>query len=349
VPARFLIGPGKKSRRREASASCPLQRGSVSVFPHPQSTRAPRDLARVAIVSVLFAALSIRFELSEQLLAWTQPQERFQLDELPGILLVVACGLLWFAWRRMRDARAELHRRLRAEADLRKALLENRRLAQAHVDLQERERRGLARELHDELGQCLNAIKLDAVAIGAAGARPEDVRSATASIIELSDGLQAVVRDMLRRLRPPGLDELGLVAALTHCIDGWRRRMPGVRYCFEAPPHDDGNWGESVNIALYRLVQEGLTNVARHADADCVSIELACPGATGAEKEVVLTMRNNGTRRDGVGVRPGLGLLGMRERIAALGGTLTVRVDPPGAFHLEARVPVGRAVACTDE
>jgi glucose-6-phosphate-specific signal transduction histidine kinase len=309
------------------------------------SPKAPRDLAWVAIASVLFAAFSIRFELGERILAWTYPHERFQLDELPAILLVLACGLFWFAWRRMREARAELWRRLQAESELRKALADNRRLARANIDMQEAERRALARELHDELGQWLNAIKLDAVSIGVARARPDDMRAAAASIAEIVDRLQIVVRDMLRRLRPPGLDELGLTAALGHCVDRWRHRMPGVQCRFDVLPGGDGNWGEEVNMALYRLVQEGLTNIARHANADRVSVALACQRVGRSSEQVVLTMNNNGARKSAAGVRAGLGLLGMRERIEALGGALTVRIESPDAFQLEARVPVAIEVA----
>ena len=119
----------------------------------PNRTRARNDLLWIVTLTGGFALLSIRLELSELVLAWTQPRERFQLDELPGVLLFLAVALTWYAWRRVGEAHAELDLRKSTEAKLRAALLQNRKLAQTSVRIQEEERRTLARELHDELGQ----------------------------------------------------------------------------------------------------------------------------------------------------------------------------------------------------
>src|SRR5262249_11000667 len=89
----------------------------------------------------------------------------YQLDELPAILLVVAVCMAWFAARRYRETSRELTQRQRAEQELRLALEANRRLARQYVEIQEAERRALARDLHDELGQHLNAMKTDAVGV----------------------------------------------------------------------------------------------------------------------------------------------------------------------------------------
>ena len=118
----------------------------------------------IAVTMLAFLAAS-HFDLQEQIARLTRPLERFQADELLPTLFALAVALVWFAWRRWHQATRELGRRLAAERELAGALAENRQLSQKYLLVQEEERRGLARELHDELGQCLNAIKLDATTI----------------------------------------------------------------------------------------------------------------------------------------------------------------------------------------
>src|SRR5262249_59434829 len=106
-----------------------------------------RDLVLVLAISVIAVAFCARFNVSEALLRWSQPLERYQLDELPAILLVVAVCMAWFAARRYRETSRELTQRQRAEQELRLALEANRRLARQYVEIQEAERRALARDL----------------------------------------------------------------------------------------------------------------------------------------------------------------------------------------------------------
>ncbi len=306
----------------------------------PNVTRARHDLLWIIAATAGFAILCAWFELSEAVLAWTQPHERFQLDELPGVLLFLAVALTWYAWRRVGEARAEIDLRKRIEAKLREALLQNRELAQAGVRLQEEERRILARELHDELGQYLNAVKIDAVCLrdGEAGRVPE-VRSGAAAIIGMTDHLQVVVRDMTRRLRPPGLDELGLPAALENCVEGWRRRLPAVEFAV-AVAEDVGRLDEATNITLYRLVQEGLTNVARHARATRVDVVMEQRAMTrDGTRAVVLTVRDNGVGTCAA-ADPGLGIVGMRERVEALAGRFDLIPAHHGGFGFTASLPI---------
>src|ERR1700747_2427659 len=124
-----------------------------------------RDTLVVGCATAVMAILCVQFDFSEALRRWTAPWERFQLDELPAVLVVLAAGLGWFAARRYLETGLGVPRRRQAEAQLEAALLYNRRLSQQYVWLQEAEQKRLARELHDELGQYLNVIKLDAVAI----------------------------------------------------------------------------------------------------------------------------------------------------------------------------------------
>src|SRR6185295_1329241 len=96
-----------------------------------------RDLALVVTGTLVFLAASVALELSEKVLAWTQHWERYQLDEVPGTLLFLALALAWFSWRRAREARRELARRVAAQERLAEALSENRRLSLSHVHVQE--------------------------------------------------------------------------------------------------------------------------------------------------------------------------------------------------------------------
>lgn len=301
---------------------------------------ARRDLLVIAAGVALFAAASVAFEFSEAMLRWTRPWERYQLDELPGILLVLAVALAWFAWRRMREARAELGRRVAAERNLAGALAENRRLSLSHLRVQEEERRQLARELHDELGQHLNAIKLDAVSIRALtqDTHPE-VNQAARAIVGSSDHVHGVIRDILRRLRPPGLDELGLAAALEHLVHGWQARQPETRAELRVGAGVDA-LDEAGSIGIYRLVQEGLNNVARHARARTVTIVIErTPGSSSVPAEIVLSLADDGVGAPAGESHRGLGLIGMRERVEALGGSLVIDSAAGRGFRIRASIP----------
>ena len=301
-----------------------------------------RDLALVVLVAVVAAIVCDRFNVSEALLAWAQPRERFQLDELPAVLLTVAVGMVWFSLRRYREAARELARRQQAEQGLRVALADNRRLACQYVEVQEAERRALARDLHDELGQQLNALKIDAVRLREHGASDPTVHQTASDIVRGLDHVQAAVLGLIRQLRPAGLDELGLAAALEHCVGEWRRRQPrtSVQLSLSAPLED---LDEVRRLALYRLIQEGLTNIARHAHATHVAISVGRePDAAAAAGERIVAAIED----DGVGVGAarhggGLGLIGMRERVEAVGGSLLMESPPRGGFRLRAAIPLG--------
>ena len=315
-------------------------------FRRSESAAAWQDLAAIAIATGLFAVLSVHFELSERISTWTRPLERYQLDELPGIVMFIALGLAWFGWRRTGEAQAELHRRRAIESDLTTALHANRQLERANARIQEDERKTLARELHDELGQYLNAIKVNAVCLRDADPlEVDDVQGGAAAIIGIVDRVQGTVRDMMRRLRPPGLDELGLPAAIEHCIDSWRRPMSSVRFEFEVA---DGleEMGETVNMTLYRLVQEGLTNVAKHAQARRVNIRLEqLKPAANQVASVTLQLSDDGVGLTSSMTASGLGLVGMRERVEALGGSFEAANVTPRGFRIVATLPLQEARA----
>ena len=320
----------------------------------PHST-VRRDLAWVLALTVLAAVLSATFDFSEHAYRWTRGLERFQLDELPGTLCVLSLCLAWFSWRRYRETRRELSRRCVLEEQAERLLADNRRLANQALQAQELERRHLARELHDELGQYLNAISLDAARIRdlSSGREPE-VHRVSLGLMQSASHVYRQIGGMVRRLRPIGLDEFGLPSALEHCVDGWRERLPDASFSLTIEG-DFADLSDALTITLYRLVQEGLTNVSKFARTSRVEVFLVRAPREAQEPqdrqgarlidEIVVTMADDGPGTDLEKPRGGLGLIGMRERVEALGGEFHVASKPEGGFLFCARVPAHAGLA----
>jgi two-component system, NarL family, sensor histidine kinase UhpB len=323
-----VISPGRGGIMREA----PQRQHVTNESPW-------HDIMVVIGVTLLGVVVSIYFNLNEALYALTRSGERYQLDELPIGVLVLLIGLMWLSWRRYEQARRELRGRRTAEARLGVALAENRELAQENRRIQEVERKHLARELHDEFGQYLNAIKLDAVSIcNSGGQEPEFLSNASLSIIRTVDHVHRAVSDMIGRLRPVGLDELGLVAAIEHCVDDWRRRLPDTTLILSLLGNLE-DLSEPVNLTLYRLIQEGLTNISKHAKATRAEVTLERIESAERPSEVRLTVAD-----DGCGMEPArrtsrFGLRGMQERVEMAGGSFVLESAPGGGLSFAAHLP----------
>jgi two-component system sensor histidine kinase UhpB len=299
---------------------------------------ARRDIAVVILVSVAAAIICVKLNMSEALARWTRPHERLQLDELPGILLVVAVCLVWFSARRYFEAKRQLSLRREVENKLASALAENQRLAVNYVDLQEHERKKLAHDLHDELGQYVNAIKLDAVSLRDSTAAPQAVAAAARAMIVNIDRVYDVVRGLIGRLRPVGLDDLGLLAALEHCMNEWRSRLPATNIEMSTLGELE-SLDESRALVIYRLVQEAMNNVARHSSATQVRVSIE---RSRESQGVQIIVADNGCGTDLNTPRAGLGLIGMRERVAALGGSIALAASPGGGFTVTALLPLAK-------
>jgi two-component system, NarL family, sensor histidine kinase UhpB len=299
---------------------------------------ARRDTVLIVAVGVVAAVVCAKFNVSEAMLAWTRPFERLQLDELPAVLLVVAISLVWFSSRRYFEATRQLRLRRTVEAQLAEALAENKSLAQQYVDVQEHERKALARDLHDELGQYLNAIKLDAVSIRETMTDHPAAANVARAMIDNIDRVYGVVTGLIRQLRPVGLDDLGVAAALEHCVNDWRSRLAAARIEMSIDVNLDA-LDETRALVLYRLVQEALTNIARHADASHVEIRIAAGPVSGAQCLDVI-VADNGVGADMSIRRTGLGLVGMRERVAALGGSVSLKSERGAGFEVKASLPM---------
>lgn len=274
-----------------------------------------RDLAIAMGLALLAAALAAQVELHEMLYDATRRWEHLELDEWPAALLVFALAMVVLYARR--------------HVQLRSALADNRRLVQRLIEVQEEERRRLARELHDELGQTLNAIKLDVLALPEAGA----AQRITGNV----DRVYAAAGDLVRSLRPPALYELGLSAALEACVDRWRQSHPGLTVQLSMAGELD-RLGETLNLALYRIVQEALTNCVRHAHATHFYIDLTRDAGAGGG--VLLEMRDDGQGFDATAGRSGSGLAGMRERVGLLGGQFDLLSAPGQGVTIRIEIPV---------
>jgi two-component system sensor histidine kinase UhpB len=311
--------------------------------PHARAPHATvlGDLACVLVLTVLAALLCMSFNVGELTYAFTRRFENFQLDELPATLVVLASGLAWFAWRRYRESQRELLHRRALEEEAERLLADNRRLASENIGAQESERRHLARELHDELGQYLNAIALDAGRIRDLSARGEpEVHRLALAVMHSASTVYRQIGSMIRRLRPIGLDEFGLPTALEHCVEGWRERLPQASFTLTVEG-DFLDLADVLNITLYRLVQEGLTNISKFASASRVEIYLVRTAEDGRARgdEIVVTVTDDGPGIDLAKPRAGLGLIGMRERVEAIGGEFHIASQPGSGFLFCARVP----------
>jgi signal transduction histidine kinase len=297
------------------------------------------DLWVVLAAALACYAGSVAFELNESLLKSLGRYERWQLDELPLTGMVFAFGLAWYALRRRRETESALRLRERAEAHACELLAHNRELAQQLIAVQESERLALARELHDELGQRCSAILIETACLRRCSADDRAALLGAAARADMAaQSLYQLVGGMLRRLRPADLDALGLVAALQQLCESWEERS-GVACVF----HFDGvaqaqaeALPERVNIAVYRVAQEALTNVARHANASRVRLVLAREAAS----HLRLTIADDGRGMDPARATRGLGLLGAAERAAALGGELNVDSAPGEGLRLSLCVPL---------
>jgi two-component system sensor histidine kinase UhpB len=192
---------------------------------------------------------------------------------------------------------------------------ENRSLLRKMVSIQDDERRDIARELHDELGPLLFAIRANVIAMVDSGAADNyESDSPPQKVLQSVEALQSTNRRILDRLRPMHIEELGLQSSIQKLLRGVRSQVPAIDVDFEIDPALDAVDGV-VSQTVYRVLQEGITNVLRHAQASQMRLQ-----ASVTDGKVVVEISDNG-----VGMAPdaviGRGLTGMRERVRALGGT----------------------------
>ena len=226
-------------------------------------------------------------------------------------------------------------------------LEENRQLTfliQKHI---EDERRSLARELHDELGQYVTAIKTFAVGIAnkaksnSSGTGMPEIASSAQVIVSAANQIYDGMHNIVRQLRPGSLDNLGLAETLKDAVSNYQAQYPNIRIKLHLSENlESGNLGalgETVSINLYRIVQESLNNAFKYANASEINIGLT----KSASGELLLTIQDNGIGMDvdSVDQTTHFGLLGMRERAQALNGTFNIISAPTQGTVINITVP----------
>ncbi|MEX1200832.1 MAG: PAS domain-containing protein [Methylophaga sp.] len=229
------------------------------------------------------------------------------------------------------------------QAEKARAQLHETRMLTKHMDeAQEAERRHLARELHDELGQCLTAIKTDAVLIRnrTQDTEPKLYQSSQA-IIDTASHIYDVVHNMITRLRPSPLDDLGLLATLEEAIKNWQDRQSDITFSLDVQGDVTG-LNESINMTVFRVVQEAVTNAVRHAAASRISVAVHRETVASGE-QLEINIRDNGKGMEVHDFHSDVdfGLLGMRERAQSLGGTFTLDSRLGEGVNLTVTIPLG--------
>ncbi len=247
-----------------------------------------------------------------------------------GASLLVGLLATFYGSRLEQQLRRQRARDLRITDDL-------HRLSARLATVQEDERRAISRELHDEVGQALTAIRVELGLVqrtpglpAIATARLEDAR------VMAEDSLKTI-RDLSHLLHPAILDDLGLTAALANHLEGFTKRH-GIK---TELLHEQMSQrlAPELEVALYRIVQEALTNVSKHAHASICRVYLQ-----GLTTTVVVTIEDDGSGFDVGAVErlehaPGLGLIGMRERVQQLGGTFRIETAPGQGTRLTLELP----------
>lgn len=236
----------------------------------------------------------------------------------------------------LRDV-TELKRAREAELEL----AQNRRLTQLIQASLEEERRSIARELHDELGQWATAVRTigTVIATRTEGTQPDLHRSAR-MIVDTAGRIYDTLHGIIRQLRPSALDHLGLRDTLEEAVVQWRSMHPEIDFRLAVEGGVEG-LGERVNITVYRIVQECLNNIVKHAAASVAEVSVSRVDEHGRDS-LRVTVRDNGRGLvDPAAVRATrFGMLGMRERAEALGGRLEVTGGEGGGLTVGVVIPL---------
>ena len=222
------------------------------------------------------------------------------------------------------------------------ARAENLQLNRQLITAQDDERRRTALELHDEVGPCLFGLKANASSIASAAATLAEkdkqvIADRLRDTVAIVDHLQAINRTMLERLRPMALGHVPLKDMLGELVREQERRHARISFSFSAPDIER-SYGDSIDLTIYRCLQESLTNAVRHAQAQHITIALHVE----AERRLALTVGD-----DGCGIHPGkvagFGMRGMQERVEGLGGRYTIQSEAGNGTCVRVTLPLAEA------
>jgi two-component system sensor histidine kinase UhpB len=235
-------------------------------------------------------------------------------------------------------------------AALETARSENLQLNRRLITAQDDERRRTALELHDEVGPCLFGLRLYASSIASAAAELPDklakeISERASEIVTTIEHLQAINRTMLDRLRPMALGHVPLKEMLDQLTRDRARQSPQISFGFTAE-NLARSYGDSVDLTVYRCVQESLTNAIRHAQPKHVNVQLRHNGAAGS---LELMIRDDGRGMTKTDAPTGLGIRGMRERVEGLGGRYRIDSEPGRGACVHITIPLSEPGEKTNE
>ena len=300
-------------------------------------------------LAALLAAAALKYWFLPPVQTFTFSNSR----QILGLLLFLLASALLIAMaevhRRdnetLRIAQGELETRVKertSELDLANRSL--RELTARVMQLQDEERRRIARELHDSIGQMLAALSMNLVTVGTGIERLQEISRKVADSTGIVKEMQQEVRTISYLLHPPLLDEAGLASALRWYIQGFSERSK-LQVELEVP-EDFGRLPQELETAIFRTVQECLTNIHRHSESPVARISLRR-----SSNEIHLKVEDSGVGMPPEKLNevssagtPGVGIRGMRERLRQLGGTLEIRSNKKGTT-VETRIPYGVSAA----
>lgn len=223
-------------------------------------------------------------------------------------------------------------------ATLEQSIKRNLGLSKQIIQLEEVERKSLARDLHDEIGQSITAIHVDAQAIlnikEINKSSIKNLRLSAQAILSVSKDMMGITHQILNRLRPETIDKFGLKASLKDLISSWKPKLGGAQCTLDISGNLEG-FSETISVSAYRVIQESLTNIARYANADRISIGVLQESTT-----LVLMIEDDGDGFDITEATSGFGLTGMRERIEGLSGEFELDSVVGGGTRLVVRLPL---------
>jgi len=299
-----------------------------------------RDALLLTLIIVLTYTFIISIDLAETVTAKFAQYENLQLDELPFLLLLMAFGLTWFTYRRVRERDQEIVLRMQAEDKIMRLLTENKALTQHLIKVQEAERQQLAIDLHDDIGQYLLAIRLDASALNLSinnAPISTTVNLHARRILSNAQHIQEMTRTLMRRLRPAPTDTKGLFDSIQQLTHEWHQQHPHIEL--------DSNidrlsvvFTQQMSITIYRLIQETLTNISKYANATSVWITLTLQ-RNEAKRYIHLEIKDNGNGYAS-DTAQGMGMIGMRERVTSLMGEFNITSHVNHGVTVVAKIPL---------
>ncbi len=303
-------------------------------------TAVKRDALGMLCLIFLAYAIILWVNLAEKLAEKLAKYENIQLDELPFLLLLIGFGLAWFTYRRVRERDCEIMLRLQAEDITTRLLKENKALTQHLIQVQEAERKQLAIDLHDDIGQYLLAIRLDASALNLpvhADSLAVNIQLHSRRILSNAQHIQEMTRTLMRRLRPAPTDTKGLFDSILQLTQEWHQQHPHIVLESSIDPIPEV-FTQQMSITIYRLIQEALTNIAKYANASCVWIELSLQKNT-VNRYIHVEIKDNGKGYSKDAIQ-GMGMIGMRERVASVMGEFYISSHLNHGVTVTAKIPL---------